>query len=62
MHDTDRQLANGRFELPATARRIIVVPIERRGEPRQVPIVACSNGLIRRFFGSGHRQRQKLAP
>lgn len=46
---------------PTPARRVIVVPIERRGEPRQVPIVACSNGLIRRFFATSFIGGQKSA-
>ena len=50
MHNADRLLTNGRFELPVSARRVIVVPTELRGEPRQVPIVASSNEVIRRCF------------
>lgn len=61
MHDADQLFTNGRFELPPSARRIVVVPIERRGKAQQVPIATHSNGLFGRVFRSSFVRAQKRA-
>lgn len=51
----DLTLTNGRFDLPPSARGVLVAPIEHRGEPRPVPVVVRSNGPITRLFRSFFR-------
>lgn len=51
----DLTLTNGRFDLPPSARGVLIVPIEHRDVPRPVPVVVRSNGAIRRLFSSFFR-------
>lgn len=58
---SDYALTNGRFELPPSAKGVICLSIEHRGEPADVPVVVSSRAGKSRRFTSLFRRLAKCA-
>jgi hypothetical protein len=61
MLDADKTLTNGRFELPASARGVRIVPERTRAGARHVPVSVVRKGRFSRRFKSFFPERGKTA-